>query len=505
MTDLSVHHLEFSLSHNPVSLLAKSDSANLTKRDANLVRLVICSGLYPHIAIADDANAYRPASEQIYHTKTKRFVKMLPTSVFCVKPELLHPKEVIAPSNTSNTTEKETLDSIRPKQELTELLCYLELLETNKPYLTNVLRVPAVPVCLLFAHRLDVNHDMTHVLVDSWLHLHFKNPSKGERVLVLANWLRTAWEHVMGRRLKKVDGLAAGRDSQDGAVDDEDGEQESEAEEEIELMGTAVKLTATEEADKNGSELKPKENDENMVKKRIPSDWSDFSFLPTSVKRIRYDWEMGTTRCADADVMPGEDFEVLTEYDLSKRLGEFVDIDFQCTVERLRMQDVPSWFGYDPFKTDGADSVISYSQLPSSTSSDSHLSSSKVFKGEVLVTPNFHYFVSNPSSLKNLSLKKKSKLRCVGPQVILVERTVAEDGEDGQRLGPQFDTDPVEAIPLSTESNIEKEARVTGDMVMGCAPAGVADGARKPFACRVCGQVMELTVIETLKHKRSCK
>ncbi|KAJ3027787.1 UNVERIFIED_CONTAM: DEAH (Asp-Glu-Ala-His) box polypeptide 34 [Siphonaria sp. JEL0065] len=491
MEDLSVHHLEFSLNHDASALLAKSDSANLTKRDVNLVRLMICSGLYPHIAIADDTNAFRPHSEQVYHTKNKRFVKMLPSSVFTVKPELLHAKEVISTTAPEDQQQQETLDSIRPKQELTELLCYLELLETNKPYLTNVMRVPAVPICLLFAHRLDVNHDMTHILVDSWLHLHFKNPAKGERVLVLANWLRTAWEHVMGRRLRKVDGLAAGsREDGEEAVGDD---VESEQEEELELMGTAVKAKLEDgmETDQQRETEKKELKEKNMVKKRIPSDWSDLTFLPVSMKQIRYDWEMGTTQCGESGAVAGEDFEVLSEYELSKRLGEFVDVDFQCTVDRLRMQDVPTWFGYDPFKTDTASNAFNYSQLLPSTESAISSTTAKVFKGEVQITPHLHYFVSNPSALKN---QKKIKLKCVGPQVVLVER-----------LGPEFDKDEPEA-PQADGGVVEKttdNGDVGGGMVAGCALPFL--GNRKPYSCRICGQIMELTIVETLRHKKSCK
>jgi ATP-dependent RNA helicase DHX34 len=93
--DTSIHHLEFSLKYDVSDLLAKSDTSALNRRDENLVRLILCSGVYPNIAIADDANAYRPNTEQVFHTKEKRFVKMLPTSVFATQPETLHPREGI--------------------------------------------------------------------------------------------------------------------------------------------------------------------------------------------------------------------------------------------------------------------------------------------------------------------------------------------------------------------------------------------------------------------------
>jgi hypothetical protein len=38
-----------------------------------------------------------------------------------------------------------------------QLLVYLSLLETNKPYLMTTLRMPALQTLLLFAHTIDTN------------------------------------------------------------------------------------------------------------------------------------------------------------------------------------------------------------------------------------------------------------------------------------------------------------------------------------------------------------
>lgn len=109
--DMSVDALEFSLKHDAKELLERSDVENLTERDVNLLKLVVCSGLYPHLAVPDEANHVRRATEQAFHTKGKRyrrrrpntcrcnkltsfhrFVNMHPTSVFCSKFELVQPK-----------------------------------------------------------------------------------------------------------------------------------------------------------------------------------------------------------------------------------------------------------------------------------------------------------------------------------------------------------------------------------------------------------------------------
>jgi hypothetical protein len=68
----SVNELEFSLKHNPEDLLNKSDILALSIKEINLIKLLLCSGLYPNIAIADEANYYRKLQEQAFHTCSKR-------------------------------------------------------------------------------------------------------------------------------------------------------------------------------------------------------------------------------------------------------------------------------------------------------------------------------------------------------------------------------------------------------------------------------------------------
>ncbi|KAJ3399434.1 DEAH (Asp-Glu-Ala-His) box polypeptide 34, partial [Chytriomyces hyalinus] len=492
LQDLSVHHLEFSLKHDASALLSKSDTAGLSKRDVNLIRLVCCSGMYPHLAIADDANRFRPDSEQVYHTKSKRFVKMLPTSIFATQPELLHPKEVPRPIPTKETSdnteqpEKETLDTIRPKQQLTELICYLELLETNKPYLTNVFRVPAAPVCLLFAQRLDVNHDLTHVIVDSWLHLHFYNPQKSARILVLGNWLRVAWDHVVARRLKNVKhGLSTRNDDQDLA----DSETEDE---EIEVMGTRVQETA------QSGETKPSQSHSEdtapTFQKRVASDWTEFNFIPVSVKRLRYDWEMGTTQVAEGAVAADE-FEELEEFECSKRLGEFLDLDFECSVERLRMQDVPNWFGYDPFKTD----TLSGGGGTQVSSSLHQTGAQQPFKGELMATPYIHYYVANPSTLKNLGLKTRSKLDMVPPKTVACTvSTVTEKETEGTQWTTVFSLLD-ESAPVAVAEKVPLGPALPPSVSENAAESVVP---RMLKQCPKCGKDMLATTIEFLKHKR---
>jgi hypothetical protein len=87
----SIDDLEFSLKHNASSLIRKSKSDYMTEMQINILKIVICSGLYPNIAIPDDANYSRRSSEQFFHTKTRKFVVMHPSSIYTLRPELLTP------------------------------------------------------------------------------------------------------------------------------------------------------------------------------------------------------------------------------------------------------------------------------------------------------------------------------------------------------------------------------------------------------------------------------
>ncbi|KAI9138090.1 P-loop containing nucleoside triphosphate hydrolase protein [Paraphysoderma sedebokerense] len=125
---MDIRDLEFSISHD-VNRLQQQTESMLESMDLNLLRFIICSGLYPQLAITDELNPKRKLQDWVFHTKNMRFVTIHPTSVFYAKSELLE---------------------VKPTG-IDELICYLQLLETTKPYLMNLIRVPAVHTCLMFA------------------------------------------------------------------------------------------------------------------------------------------------------------------------------------------------------------------------------------------------------------------------------------------------------------------------------------------------------------------
>lgn len=52
----------------------QSRSASLSNKETELVKLVLCSSLYPQLAIGDDHNAYRKSNEIVFNTPGKSII-----------------------------------------------------------------------------------------------------------------------------------------------------------------------------------------------------------------------------------------------------------------------------------------------------------------------------------------------------------------------------------------------------------------------------------------------
>lgn len=83
-----------------------------------------------------------------------------------------------------------------------QILCYLTLLETNKTYLMNTLRMPAAQTLLLFGHTIDTNLTFSRLICDSWLCLDFPSPETGQILLYKASKLKRLWNQLLVEKLK---------------------------------------------------------------------------------------------------------------------------------------------------------------------------------------------------------------------------------------------------------------------------------------------------------------
>ncbi|XP_040903077.1 probable ATP-dependent RNA helicase DHX34 [Toxotes jaculatrix] len=186
--NMDIQEVKFKLRHNVSELQeAVSISQDLSSHQQVLLKLLLCRGLYPQLALPDEHNSTRKDSDQVFHTKNKQGVVIHPTSVFASDPEVLQ-----VPQDDSREMGPDRNDSSRH-----QLLAFVTLLETNKPYLSNCVRVPALQTLLLVANAVDSNADCTRLVVDSWLELELREPEEALKVLSTSLTLRAEWERLL--------------------------------------------------------------------------------------------------------------------------------------------------------------------------------------------------------------------------------------------------------------------------------------------------------------------
>ncbi|XP_064345524.1 probable ATP-dependent RNA helicase DHX34 isoform X3 [Camelus dromedarius] len=142
--NVDIQDVKFKLRHNLEQLQAAASSAQaLTRDQMALLKLVLGQGLYPQLAVPDPFNSGRKDSDQIFHTQAKQGTVLHPTCVFANNPEVLHTQEPEVRGGEGSRDDKDKMSSKH------QLLTFVSLLETNKPYLVNCVRIPALQV-----HRL---------------------------------------------------------------------------------------------------------------------------------------------------------------------------------------------------------------------------------------------------------------------------------------------------------------------------------------------------------------
>ena len=167
---------------NPTSGSRLQTRFTQSLNELELINFIVCSSLYPNFAVADELNEHRKESELLYHTSTKEF-------------NLLHPTCSLVGSHSSATSSTD------------ELLCYLKLLETRKPYLMGVTTMNALPVLCLVAETIDTTPDCSRFVLDDWLEVVFNKAGRvradvvGVEVLSLVSQLRLLLRNLLRLKL----------------------------------------------------------------------------------------------------------------------------------------------------------------------------------------------------------------------------------------------------------------------------------------------------------------
>ncbi|KPJ03134.1 putative ATP-dependent RNA helicase DHX34 [Papilio xuthus] len=194
---LDIRDIEFRMTNDAQRIRALiSGSSASSGRDLIMLKIVLCRALYPQVAIADEFNHCKSVSDQLYHTYSKPFVFLHPTSYFGKNGRILQLTEADIQTDTPPGYKSKLALSARH-----QLLCYLSLLETTKPYIVNSMRMPAAQTLLLLSHSIDTNCGFTRLVCDSWLLLEFPYPETGMNLLLKAIKLRRRWDALINRRL----------------------------------------------------------------------------------------------------------------------------------------------------------------------------------------------------------------------------------------------------------------------------------------------------------------
>ncbi|KAJ0175217.1 hypothetical protein K1T71_009358 [Dendrolimus kikuchii] len=195
---LDIRDIEFRMTNDAKRIQSLISGASASSgRDLIMLKVVLCRALYPQVAVADEFNHFKSISEQLYHTWSKPFVFLHPTSYFGKSPRVLQLTEA-----DIQTEVPVGYKSKLPLSAKHQILCYLSLLETTKPYIVNSMRMPAAQTLMLLAHTIDTNMGFTRIVCDSWLLLEFPYPETGLNLLFKAAKLRQRWEALINRRLE---------------------------------------------------------------------------------------------------------------------------------------------------------------------------------------------------------------------------------------------------------------------------------------------------------------
>uniref|UniRef100_A0A8C3WLY8 Probable ATP-dependent RNA helicase DHX34 n=1 Tax=Catagonus wagneri TaxID=51154 RepID=A0A8C3WLY8_9CETA len=196
---VDIQDVKFKLRHDLEQLQAAVSTAQVRTRDQmTLLKLALARGLYPQFAIPDPFNSSRKDSDQIFHTQAKQGVVLHPTCVFAGSPEVLHTQELEATDGEGSQADKDKMSSKH------QLLTFVSLLETNKPYLVNCVRIPALQSLLLFSQSLDTNGDCSRLVADGWLELRVADSESAVRLLAASLRLRAQWESTLDRQLARA-------------------------------------------------------------------------------------------------------------------------------------------------------------------------------------------------------------------------------------------------------------------------------------------------------------
>lgn len=193
--EVDLKDIEFRMRHDGRQVRHLLEGARAyTYRDLNMLKLIVTAGLYPQLAIADEFNGSKGGADMLFHTRVKPFNVLHPNCIFAASPEYVTLESM-------DIVQVPGFPAKYPASAKHQILVYLSLLETNKPYVMNSMRMPALQTLLLFSHAVDTNASVSRVAFDSWLEVRFPDAEQGQNMLLRASALRRYWQCLLSSRL----------------------------------------------------------------------------------------------------------------------------------------------------------------------------------------------------------------------------------------------------------------------------------------------------------------
>ncbi|CAJ0602732.1 unnamed protein product [Cylicocyclus nassatus] len=179
-----VKTVEFLLSYKQGDVELIRRTHNFRRKDAELIRVVIAAGLYPQYTVPDPMNKYQHGQELFVHTRMKPF-------------SLIHPNSSIAQYHAESLDARADSEGRSVKHQIP---FYGLLLETTKPYICNVLPMPALSLSL-FAKKVLCD-DWKQLLIDDFVEFTFTRNQQCEEVMKSVVDIRKRLNEGLQRRLR---------------------------------------------------------------------------------------------------------------------------------------------------------------------------------------------------------------------------------------------------------------------------------------------------------------
>ncbi|KAI0979645.1 hypothetical protein GJ496_001416 [Pomphorhynchus laevis] len=148
MGNKDIDQVEFELANDATKIL---QSMGMKGKNKRLLRILLAWSFYPQFAIADRSNSHIDSAEFLFHTKNRQFISIHPSSLISLDSRHFPNPQLLTSAHT--------------------LLYFETLLETNKPYMLNIVPVPAFITCLMTCNDIATDDQCQILLFDGWIRI----------------------------------------------------------------------------------------------------------------------------------------------------------------------------------------------------------------------------------------------------------------------------------------------------------------------------------------------